>query len=171
MLSMIQKDRPCVPSTTSPSLNCRSWTGTMGRLSWIFCQLRPSFGDIHTPRSVPAKSSPRRSGSSRTTRVNSFAAMPLSMRSHVEPQFVVFQLETIARDVGDAFTVRRRIDDRDARVLLHVARRHLGPGRAAVARDPDAPIVRSRPEIAGPRWRLGDREHHAVVLDGGLVER
>src|SRR5689334_13693697 len=63
----------------------------MGRLRRRLCQFAPSLVEYHTPRSVPATSNPRLLGSSRTTRVNSLASMPLSMRVQVVPQFVVFQ--------------------------------------------------------------------------------
>jgi hypothetical protein len=52
--SRIQKPRPCVATTRSPSLTARSVIGAAGRLRWKACQLAPSSKDTYSPVSVPA---------------------------------------------------------------------------------------------------------------------
>ncbi len=55
-----------------------------------FASSRRRQREYQTPRSVPATSRPRLLGSSRTTRVNSVALMPASMRVQCAPQSDVF---------------------------------------------------------------------------------
>ncbi len=89
MSSRIQKPRPWVAMARSPSFTTRSWTGTRGRFRRSDCQCAPSSRLTQTPRSVPAKRSPFRSGSSRITRVNSSAGMPSVILVQVFPKSVV----------------------------------------------------------------------------------
>ena len=78
MSYMIQKLRPIVDRTKSCSCTLMSVTGVAGKLSWNDCQLTPSSNEMNMPNSVPAYSSPSRSGSSRTTRTGWSFGMPLS---------------------------------------------------------------------------------------------
>ena len=85
MSSRIQKARPWVAATRSPSLMVRSCTGTGGRFRWRRCQWSPLSKETQTPRSVPAKRRPFRTGSSRTTRTNSPAWIPFTIRVQLFP--------------------------------------------------------------------------------------
>ena len=85
MSSRIQNARPWVAATRSWVLNVRSWMGTTGRLSWSGCHPAPSSNETYTPNSVPANSSPRRAGSSRTTRTKCPAGIPATIFLQVFP--------------------------------------------------------------------------------------
>ena len=83
--SRIQNALPCVATTRSPRLTWRSVIGTGGRFRWNGCQLPPSSNERKSPRSVPAKRSPLRPGSSRTTRTNTSSGSPVTTFAHVFP--------------------------------------------------------------------------------------
>ena len=67
---------PVSPANAFACASLISVTGVFGRLSWNGCQTPPLSNEMYMPNSVPAYSRPARSGSSRTTRVGSSAAMP-----------------------------------------------------------------------------------------------
>ena len=71
--SVIQNDRPWVAAIRSSPRIARSWMGATGRLRLNGSQDAPSSQETNRPRSVPAYSSPERTGSSRMTRVKSSA--------------------------------------------------------------------------------------------------
>ena|GEM_PF-3233252 len=85
MLSSTQKERPCVAITTSWSLMTRSDTCTSGRFSANGSHCAPLVVDTKTPCSVPAKSKPARTGSSRITRRNAPVGIPSAMEVYVVP--------------------------------------------------------------------------------------
>ena len=85
MSSRIQKPRPWVPSTTSASLTTRSRIGVSGRFCWRDTHWSPSSQEAYTPCSVPRKSSPWRTGSSRTARAKCPGAMPFTIFVQVAP--------------------------------------------------------------------------------------
>ena len=74
---MIQKPRPMVESTRSPSWTLMSVMGVRGRSYWNFSHVVPSSMETYMPNSVPAKSRPSRSVSSRMTRVAWWDGIPL----------------------------------------------------------------------------------------------
>ena len=76
MLSSTQNDRPMVDMARSPRMTFMSVTGVTPRFCWNLCQFAPSSSETNMPNSVPAKSSPSLSGSSRTTRVGKSSGMP-----------------------------------------------------------------------------------------------
>ncbi len=130
------------------------------------------------PRSVPAKSRPRCSGSSRMTRVKSSAGMPLVIFVQVfavvvrleEIRLVVVTLVARRGHVGRAGIVRRRLDDRDQRPV----RRGLA-GLTLSQVSPPSRVMLIRPSSepaqmhAGLDRRLGDREDRRVGLGAGVV--
>jgi len=67
MSSRTQKERPWVAMTRSPLRIEMSRTEQLGRFPWSGCQWSPLSKETKMPVSVPAKSRPRRSVSSRTT--------------------------------------------------------------------------------------------------------
>ena len=89
MSSSTQKDRPWVDTTRSPRWTFMSVMGVAGRFPRRRCQPAPSSKETKTPNSVPAKRSPFRSGSSRTTRTQWSWGIPLVpsvRRAHVAPK-------------------------------------------------------------------------------------
>lgn len=85
MSSRIQNDRPCVPTTRSFWWTTRSRTDVAGMFCRSGCQSSPSLNDTNTARSVPAKSSPLRTGSSRTALTGALSGSPRTISFQVFP--------------------------------------------------------------------------------------
>ena len=126
MSSRIQNERPWVPTTRSSSLTTRSRMDVAGMLRRSDCQCSPSSNETYTARSVPAKSRPLRTGSSRTALTMPPSGMPLVI---VGPG-----LAAVARavDVRTQVVEAEGVDGGVGRVGVEVRglqQRHLGPGR------------------------------------------
>ena len=89
MSSSTQKERPWVATTMSSPFTTRSCTGEGGRFCCSDCQCAPPSNETQIEVSVPAKSRPLRTVSSRTACTEAPAGSPLSMRVHVLPKSVV----------------------------------------------------------------------------------
>ena len=84
---------------------------------------------------------------------------------------VVVELIAVRGDVRDAGAEVRRVDARDARVLLHVRRSNSAPRLPAIARERNLAVIRAGPQDIGIQRRFLDHEYDSVVLDGSLVFR
>ena len=92
MSSKIQKLRPCVPSTMSSSLMTRSRIDVAGMFMRSDCQWSPSSKETDTCVSEPAKSKPRRLGSSRTTLMIAPLSSPMTISVQLFPPSRVRQI-------------------------------------------------------------------------------
>ena len=162
------------------SLNVRSCTGTIGRLRRSDCQRAPSSNETHTPRSVPATSSPRLSGSSRTTRVNSVGVdAVVDTRPRLAAVRRLPEIRTHCRRAGSDCRRRTRCTRRSATASMLETRVNFAD---VLRRDvvPFAPPSRVRCTLpssepvqitlVGER-RLFDDEDGRVVLDRRLILR
>ena len=181
-LSRIQNERPCVESTRSLCAILMSVTGVTGRFNWNDCQCAPLSNEMYIPNSVPAYSSPARSGSSRTTRVGSSAAMPfLPSVSRVQRLAEVVGAIDVRREIAEQVAIDRRVGRsgavRAGLDVLHAAARrkacgrHVRPRLAVVARHVDRAVVRPGPDHALLHGRLANRVQRAVDLLAGGVAR
>ena len=92
MLSRIQNDRPCVPTTRSSPLIARSRIDVAGMFNRSESHVAPSSSDTYTACSVPANSSPPCCVSSRTVLTMPPSGMPWTISVHVFPRSVVFRM-------------------------------------------------------------------------------
>src|SRR5882724_9105107 len=124
-----------------------------GMLSRRDCQLSPSSKETNTARSVPAKSKPLRTGSSRTALMGSVDMGPL-----------IVEANPINRCIGCLGVETPGIHQRDLAPGRECRRRHVSPVLAAVLGEMDEAVVRAGPNCVPVFRRRGDGVNDAAAI-------